>query len=136
VPQEEPVVLLQILIITEVEDNIQTMNWINLDSITLLDKIAQQSFSKAQLLFKHSTRCSISTVAKGRLDNSNLDSDFDCYYLDLIAHRDISAAIAEKFSVHHESPQVILIKNGACFYDESHNGIRVDEILEALAETN
>ena len=110
------------------------MNWITLDNSALLDKIAEQSFSRPQLVFKHSTRCSISSIAKARLDKSDLDNDFDCYYLDLIAHRDISSAIAEKFSVHHESPQVILIRNGECFYDESHNGIRADESTEALAE--
>lgn len=55
------------------------------------------------------------------------------YYLDLKSFRDISNAIAEKFSVHHESPQVLLIKDGECIYDASHMDISVEELKESIA---
>ncbi len=81
--------------------------WKHLEQVALLDAITEQSFSKPQVLFKHSTRCSISTMAMNRL--LRLEDAFyqqaDFYYLDLIAHRDVSAAIAERYHVHHESPQ-------------------------------
>ena len=109
------------------------MNWIALTEESQLNNIVEQSYSKPQLIFKHSTRCSISTVAKGRVDKSDIDKSIDCYYLDLIAFRNISNLIAEKFHVFHESPQVILIKNGECIYDESHNAIRPQDILENLS---
>jgi bacillithiol system protein YtxJ len=64
-----------------------------------------------------------------RLERSPQPADLDFYFLDLIAHRDISNSIADTFHVFHESPQIIVIKNGECIYDESHNGIRMDEIL-------
>lgn len=110
------------------------MNWIELLSISQLDDIISKSHSVPQLILKHSTRCSISHMAKGRLDRAEQPANTDFYYLDLIAHRDISNAIAEKFSVHHESPQILLIKNGECTYEETHGGIRMEEIEEQLAQ--
>lgn len=108
------------------------MNWIPLKEIAQLSKIESDSHQKPQLIFKHSTRCSISDTAKHRLDTVVTNETIDCYYLDLLAHRDISNAVAEQFKVHHESPQIILIKNGECIYDESHLGIRWDDVLEQV----
>lgn len=107
------------------------MNWKILENETQLNDLTEFSFKKPQAIFKHSTRCSISTMAKSRVEKSVIDS-IDFYYLDLIAHRPLSNLIAEKFSVHHESPQILLIKNGECIFDESHNGINVQELEEAL----
>lgn len=106
------------------------MNWNHLEDIVQLEALKKDSFQQPQVIFKHSTRCSISSMAKNRLDRSDAPESVRFYYLDLIAHRDISNKIAEDFFVEHESPQVLLIRNGACIYDESHNGISMDEILE------
>jgi bacillithiol system protein YtxJ len=111
------------------EDKI--MNWIKLEQESQLDQIVALSYTRPQAIFKHSTRCSISTVAKNRLDNSSVDA-IDFYYLDLLAFRNISSTIAERFNVYHESPQIILIKNGACIYDESHGGINIQDIVDAI----
>jgi bacillithiol system protein YtxJ len=104
------------------------MNWINLNDEGLLNEIKVKSAEKPQLIFKHSTRCSISSMAKNRLDRADQPEGIDFYYLDLIANRNLSDKVAEVFDVEHESPQVLLIKNGACVYDESHTGISIDEI--------
>ena len=48
--------------------------------------------------------------------------------LDLLAHRNISNAIAEKLQVHHESPQAIILRNREVIYEESHMAIQMDEI--------
>ena len=109
------------------------MDWKNLTSIDQLDAIATESFNLPQVLFKHSTRCSISSMAMNRLETNTAPQGVDFYLLDLLQHRDISAAIAEKFKVHHESPQVLVIINGECTYDESHMGISMDEIIEQTA---
>jgi bacillithiol system protein YtxJ len=106
------------------------MNWITLDSIEQLDQIAKASNTKPQLIFKHSTTCSISKMAFSRFERAEAPETIDFYYLDLLNFRNISNAIAEKFQVNHESPQVILIKNEACVYDESHYGIMMDEVVE------
>jgi bacillithiol system protein YtxJ len=109
------------------------MDWKNLTSIDQLEAIAADSFNTPQVLFKHSTRCSISSMALNRLESSTAPEGVDFYLLDLIQYRNISAAIAEKFKVHHESPQVLVIINGECTYDESHMGISMDEITEQTA---
>lgn len=106
------------------------MNWIQLNSIEQLDLIQEASYKKPQLIFKHSTTCSISKMAYSRFERAEAPNTIDFYYLDLLKFRAISNAIAEKFKVHHESPQVVLIKNGECTYDESHYGIMMDEVIE------
>jgi bacillithiol system protein YtxJ len=69
-------------------------------------------------------------VVKSRLEKTDTPENIDFYYLDLLIYRDISNQIATRFEVHHESPQVLLIVNGECIYDESQMGITMDEILE------
>jgi len=108
------------------------MNWKELTSEEQLTEISETSKAKPVVIFKHSTRCSISLMAKNRLDKMEHDDTADFYYLDLLQHRNISNKIAEDFSVHHESPQVLLVMNGECVYEESHNGIMADEIMEEV----
>jgi len=108
------------------------MIWKNLEQLTALEEIDKASFTHPILIFKHSTRCSISDVAKARLDREDNLNGVDFYYLDLIKHRDISNALAEKYNVHHESPQILLILKGECIYDESHIAITMAEIKEQV----
>ena len=109
------------------------MDWISLTSSAQLADIIEKSKRQPQLIFKHSTRCSISSMAKNRLERTTPPENIDFYYLDLISYRELSTKIAEDFDVYHESPQVILIKNGECSYDESHSGINMDDIIEQAA---
>ena len=109
------------------------MNWIELTSEQQLEEIKEKSKQKPQVIFKHSTRCSISSMAKSRLDRSGEINEADVYYLDLIAYRNLSNVISQVFNVYHESPQVLVIKNGECIYDESHMGINLNEIKANLA---
>lgn len=108
------------------------MNWNTLDSEEQLKSIIEESASVPVLIFKHSTRCSISSMAQSRLERQwNFDDEnIKAYHLDLIAHRNISLQIAETFGVEHQSPQALLIKNGVCVYNDSHNAISVTEIGE------
>ncbi len=109
------------------------MKWITISSVEQLEEIKQKSFEKPQVIFKHSIRCSISSVAKNRLEKSMAPENVDFYYLDLINHRAVSNAIADIFDVYHESPQILLIRNGRCVYDESHLSISMDELAEHAA---
>ena len=109
------------------------MNWIELQDLNSLEDIKLLSFKRVQVIFKHSTSCSISSVIKNRLEKSLYPTEIDFYYLDLIKFREVSNAIASIFQVHHESPQVLVIKDGECIYDESHYGIRMEDILEEAA---
>lgn len=109
------------------------MKWIPLTSIDQLETISQKSNTTPQVIFKHSTRCSISSMALNRLERESAPDQADFYFLDLIQNRALSNEVAEKFEVHHESPQILLIKNRACVYDESHQGISMQEIAEQLS---
>ena len=106
------------------------MDWNVLRDENQLQEIIAKSETRPQIIFKHSIRCSISSVAKGRLDRSKVPPNADFHYLDLINYRNISNKIAQVFNIHHESPQVLIIKNGACVYDESHSAIRMEDILK------
>ena len=105
------------------------MNWIPLTSENQLMEIIKLSAEKPQVIFKYSTRCSLSDLIKDRLERKPVALSMNFYFLDLLAYRSLSDKIARQFDVHHQSPQVLLIKNGECVYDESHGGIRMDEII-------
>ncbi len=112
------------------------MDWINLTDDIQLGEIAEQSKRHAVLIFKYSSRCGISDVARHRLERETPPETVKFYFLDIIRHRSLSNLTAEKFQVHHESPQVLLIKNGECIYDESHNGINMADIAEQATGNN
>jgi bacillithiol system protein YtxJ len=109
------------------------MNWIELTNLEQVGLIKERSNEKVQVIFKHSTRCSISQVAKSRLERSEPLPCADFYFLDLIKYRSLSDAVADQFDVYHESPQVLVIRNAACIYDESHSAINMDDIAEQAA---
>ncbi len=99
--------------------------WINLTDLSKLSDIIESSNNKIQIIFKHSTRCGISRMVIKQFENDyNLNkSEADLYYLDLLNHRDISNAIANTFSVYHESPQLLVIKQGKVIAHDSHSAI-------------
>jgi bacillithiol system protein YtxJ len=109
------------------------MNWIKLSTPEDLEKILQSSYNTPQVIYKHSTRCSISSVIKNRLERSGIPGTLDFHFLDLLANRSLSNKIATDLTVYHESPQVLVIKNGECIYDESHMAIRMENIIEQAA---
>lgn len=108
------------------------MNWIDLNNMQQLAAIKELSKTRPQVIFKHSTRCSISTMAKNRLERNEQPESCDFYYLDLIKYRSLSNQVAEDFAVAHESPQVLLINNTECIYEESHSGIQMEEIIKQM----
>jgi bacillithiol system protein YtxJ len=110
------------------------MPWKNLNTIEQLNEIDQGSAGKPALIFKHSTRCSISSTALNRMNGSleKLSESMDLYYLDLLNHRDISQEIAQRYNVHHESPQALLILNSSCIYNASHLSIMPTDLLEKV----
>ncbi len=106
------------------------MEWIQLTSEEQLNRITNLSKQRTQVIFKHSTRCSISSVAWKRVQKNDVQTNIDFYFLDIISYRSLSNKIADTFKVHHESPQILVIKDGECIFDESHLSISIDDILE------
>lgn len=112
------------------------INWYKLTSEEQFQALVEESKDTPVLIFKHSTACSVSSTAKGRLERQweeMKDASVKAYYLDLLAFRPISNLIARQFNVRHESPQVLLIQNGECIYNASHLAIRAADLKPHLA---
>ena len=109
------------------------VNWTELTDIAQLLEVTAISNEKPVVIFKHSTRCSISRMALKQFERDyDLNEVVDAYFLDLIAHRDISNEIASRFNVYHESPQLILIRDGKAVYDVSHSDIDAVALKEKI----
>jgi bacillithiol system protein YtxJ len=105
-----------------------------LESADQLEVLISTSFKTPQLIFKHSTRCSISrfVLADFIAHFGYSSNEFGAYYLDLLSYREISNAIAQRFEVHHQSPQLIVIKNGKAIAHASHEGINELQLSKFL----
>lgn len=108
------------------------MKWISLTVQEQLQQIINDSLQRPQLVYKHSSRCGISSMVLRRLERESPPDTLDYYFVDVIRNRDVSNKIAEQFNVYHESPQILLIKNGECVYDESHYAISMEDVLQQL----
>jgi bacillithiol system protein YtxJ len=111
------------------------MKWSELRSVNQIAEIRQESKENPILIFKYSSRCSLSRLALDRLERSWDESDMQSvkpYFLDLITYRDISNRIAYEFAVEHESPQVVVIDNEKSILDQSHMGIDYQTIKEVV----
>lgn len=105
------------------------ISWTQLTDLGQLNEIINLSTAKPVVIFKHSTRCSISRMALKQFENEfDLEEKVTPYFLDLIEFRSISNEIANKFQVQHQSPQIILIKDGKAIYDASHSDIQADDL--------
>lgn len=108
------------------------MNWNTLSTQDQLARINDLSKTKPVLILKHSTRCSISSAALSRLERSWKDENekvMEPFYLDLLAHRDISNKIAFEYNIEHESPQALLIKDGKCVFSQTHMSISLVDLI-------
>ena len=99
--------------------------WISLNTIAQLKEIKEASSSRPQVIFKHSTSCGISRMVLNMFKSSyGLENgQMDLYFLDLLANRDVSNAVASEFGVMHQSPQMLIIKNGVVVIHDSHGAI-------------
>jgi len=110
------------------------VNWVALTELSQIEEIIEESKTTPVLILKHSTRCSISLMAKNNLDkNWDIEhAELKTYYLDLLKFRPISNQLAETLNVHHQSPQVLVIKNGKCDYSATHSAIETRSIKKNI----
>jgi bacillithiol system protein YtxJ len=110
--------------------------WHALSSPDQIEAMNTQSFKNPVIIFKHSSRCSISDIAFSRLISSNngvsLPPQITCYFLDIFQSPGVSRQVAADYKVHHESPQLLLIKDGQCVYETSHLDISLVELEEQI----
>lgn len=103
----------------------KVLPWIPLSELSQLNTINEKSSTKTQVIFKHSTRCGISRMVMNQfVDAYDLtENDLDLHYLDLLNYRDVSNEVGFKFQVIHQSPQLLVIKNGVVVSHASHGAI-------------
>ncbi|MBX2827610.1 MAG: bacillithiol system redox-active protein YtxJ [Flavobacteriaceae bacterium] len=108
--------------------------WKRLTSVDQLAQIVEESKTKSVAIFKHSTRCGISRMVLRNFEGTyDLDPEnMHLYYLDLLAYRDVSDEVGFRFQVLHQSPQLIIIKNGIAVAHASHHGIRAEELVNFI----
>ena len=99
--------------------------WIPLNDVQQLQHIKNKSATKTQVIFKHSTRCGISRMVMNQFEEAYefSEKELDLYYLDLLSNRDVSNEVGYTFQVIHESPQILVIKNGVVVTHASHGAI-------------
>jgi bacillithiol system protein YtxJ len=114
---------------SEEENKTSKIEWRQLTDLGQLNEIVEVSNEKLVVIFKHSTRCSISRYSLKQFENEfTLEDKITPYFLDLIEYRDISNEIVQRFRVIHQSPQIILIKEGKAIYDTSHESIEAKKL--------
>ncbi|MCH7525536.1 MAG: bacillithiol system redox-active protein YtxJ [Bacteroidetes bacterium] len=104
--------------------------WIALNAIEQLKHIQEKSNTKTQVIFKHSTRCGVSRMVLNQfVDAYELTADdLDLYFLDLVNYRNVSNEVGYMFQVMHESPQLLVIKNGVVVAHDSHGGVNAIDL--------
>jgi monothiol bacilliredoxin len=114
-------------------EELPKVHWYYLEE-TPLEEIEKISLEKPVVIFKHSTRCSVSRMALKQFENEYaIETDkMELYFLDLLAHRSISNDVAERFGVMHQSPQVIVVKEGKAIYDASHSDIQAEDLKQFI----
>ncbi len=107
--------------------------WLPLTTIDQLETIAEQSKTKTQFVFKHSTRCGISRMVMSQFETAyDIDINADLHYLDLLNYRDVSNEVGYKFQVMHQSPQFLVIKNGIVVAHDSHGAINEMDLVRFI----
>lgn len=115
------------------QKNTSGMAWNQLTDLGELNEIITISEEKPVVIFKHSTRCSISRMALKQFENQyDAQENIVPYFLDLLKHRDISNEIETQFNVQHQSPQILVIKDGKSVYNASHSDIDADDLKRFL----
>ncbi len=107
-------------------------SWKEITDLEELESVKQASFSKPVFIFKHSTRCGVSSTVLNRLIREwpFAEEEVTFYFLDLFKYRLISNVIAEILDVQHESPQVIMLLKGGVCYADSHYQITSERLKE------
>lgn len=112
------------------------MNWNILNSEEQLETIKQESKNQPVVIFKHSTACNISSMILNRLERSweaDKVPSVKAYFLDLRSYRSVSNSVATVFDTEHESPQMLIIRDGEPVHVTSHLEIDFENVKEVAA---
>jgi bacillithiol system protein YtxJ len=108
------------------------MNWSEINTDLELQQAIALSKNEPVAFFKHSTRCSVSMFVKKQFEADCASSTKTIYLVNVITNRSTSNHLANTFSVHHESPQVLVISNDSVVHSASHSDISGSATLQFL----
>ena len=99
--------------------------WIPLEDADQLEDFEKKGAPSVRVVFKHSTRCGLSAMMLRRFEATwaGRAPDMDFYLLDLVRYRQLSDALAHRFELGHQSPQVLIIRQGTLVGSASHGDI-------------
>ncbi len=110
------------------------VKWTPLESTLQLENLIQRSADRPQLLFKNSVTCGISSIVRRSLESNltGLTEEADLFLLQVQYHRELSTTVAETFGVRHETPQLLVIREGEVVSHASHGGITMMDLQDYL----
>lgn len=100
-----------------------------LDDAAEWEQLLERSNNAPIVIFKHDPYCGISSEAHQQMARL----DHEIALLDVAHHDGLSRAVAKQTGVRHESPQVLLLRNGKAAWSASHWAITADAVRNALA---
>lgn len=113
------------------KEELEKIPWIYITEDGDIEKLEKRSFEKPVIIFKYSTRCGINRITLRQFEKDlPSEPDFAFYFMDLVKYRSLSNEIADKFGVRHESPQLIVLKDGKVLHHSSHQDINAKELSE------
>jgi len=108
------------------------LDWNEIKSVEELHEIWENAIVKPAVFFKHSTRCSISSMALRAFERNWLPDDTQLFFIDLIANRDVSNLLAELSQIEHQSPQIIVTHNRKVIFSDSHGTIDAEKVQKLI----
>lgn len=96
------------------------------------DALLAASADHPVVIFKHSPTCGTSAMAYDELSDLLEGDGADVHLLDVLRSRPLSQAVAARLGVRHESPQVLILKDGAVRWQGSHYRVTADAVRKAL----
>lgn len=108
--------------------------WIPLNEPEQIEQVLERSKNKPQIIYKHSTRCAVSSIALFSLQGLSADTkeQADFNFLNVIDQRELSKFVSEKLQIRHESPQLLLIRDGEVEWHGSHYEVKAETVAEIL----
>ena len=103
-------------------------SFFKIDNRATLDQLITDSNSKPVVIFKHSNACSISSAAYREMEK--LESEVNL--LEVQSAREVSRELADLTGIRHETPQVIVFKDGKAVWNASHFDVKAGAVLKAV----
>ena len=99
-----------------------------IDDRAALDGLLADSKQKPVIVFKHSTACSISSRAYREMEKVEGQVNI----LEVQSAREISRELANLTGVRHETPQVIVLRDGKAVWNASHFDVKAAAVAKAV----